>query len=265
MQKTTTNNKFKTLYWYGERYYCGMEVDAALRSAGQENADLKMTLRECHANLQTIYGMYNNNTSNTSNTNHTSSPEESSDYWNAIALANVGPIYTVPICIEPATDIASAEAVSKIAEVASLDSPRSVISGSGSLSYDGGSCGENANKGARGRAVGKRNQEIYLPDGVKISHIAEKYDSDAREMVQYEWIGRYDQSANVIVASQTQQTQQTQQMTYETLKHFAQEHDRETYGENYTPDFTTNVWKNPMFKFYNTVACAWEPLSSLRA
>jgi hypothetical protein len=124
----------------------------------------------------------------------------------------------------------------------------------------------------RGRAIGKRNQEIYLPDGVKISHIAEKFDSDAHEMVQYEWIGWYDQSANMLV--RTVRTMDSfgdgreghggVESTYETLKHFAQEHDRETYGESYVPEFTTNVWKNPMFKFYNTVKCVWEPLSCLR-
>ena len=253
MHKQSTSNNFKMIYWYGERYYCGTAVDAALRSADRENAELKMTLQECHANLQSI------------------TTPISSDYWNAIALANSNAIVgisgdilvcPVPVCVEPATDLASTVVVS-VSE-ARADSPRSVVSSSDTLSYDGGSCdGGSVNKSVRGRAVGKRNQEIYLPDGVKICHIAEKYDSDAREMIQYEWTGQYDQSANVIVALQPSQTQ-TQQMTYETLKHFAQEHDRETYGENYTADFTTNVWTNPLFRFYNTVACAWEPLSSLR-
>lgn len=261
MHKSATNN-FKLLYWYGERYYCGMDVDAAIRSTDQENAELKTTLQECRAHLQTIHGI-----------------SESSEYWNANATATASAgtynlVCPVPVCIEPETDLVSSHLsplkppVSETDPLsfACLDSPRSVISGSGSLSYDGGSCdGSGVTRGARGRAVGKRNQEIYLPDGVRISHIAEKYDSEAREMVQYEWVGRYDQSANVIAASQASQSSQAQQPTYETLKHFAQEHDRETYGENYTPDFTANVWKNPMFKFYNTVARAWEPLSSLRA
>lgn len=219
-----------------------MDVDAAFSAADQENAGPKRNIQECHSNLQTIV-----------------LPGDSSHYWNAIALANSTAIVDnsvcpIPVCVEPATDIIAPETHL----IAAQDSPRSVVSSSSSLSCDG----SGVNKGVRGRAVGKHNQEIYLPDGVKISHIAEKYDSDAREMVQYEWMGCYDRSANVIVASQPSQTQQ---LTYETLKHFAQEHDRETYGENYTPDFTTNVWKNPMFKFYNTVARVWEPLSSLRA
>lgn len=258
MHKQSTSNHFKMIYWYGERYYCGTAVDAALRSADRENAELKITLQECHANLQNMQSF---------------TRPVSSDYWDAIALANSNAIVgisgdilvcPVPVCVEPAIDFASTVVVS-VSEARS-DSPRSVVSCSDTLSYDGGSCdGSSVNKSVRGRAVGKRNQEIYLPDGVKICHIAEKYDSDAREMIQYEWMGRYDQSANVIVALQTSTQTSTQQMTYETLKHFAQEHDRETYGESYTPDFTTNVWTNPLFRFYNTVACAWEPLSSLRA
>lgn len=247
MYQRVNNTNFKTIYWYGERYYCGTDVDAEIRTADQYNLELNAKLQQCHANMRTIRNVCIGNRL----------LPESCDYFTTSALANAGATdCPVPVCFEPASDIAC---------VAAAPCPDS-------FSYDGGSCdGSGSNIGgcsgsgsSRGRAVGKRNQDIYLPDGVKISHIAEKYDSDERKMIQSDWIARYDQASNMIVRVNDAESVETVETCYETLKHFAQEHDRETYGKNYTPDFTGNVWKNSLFRFYNTVSNAWEPLSSLR-
>ena len=249
-----------------------MDVDAAFRSANQENEELIANLQECRANLQTVYNDNYNRDRN------------SSDYWRAVAYSS-----------KP--DRAAESAIELTATAMCPDSPRSDLSGrfSGNLSYDGGSCdggsvggigGGGGGGGARGRAVGKRNQEIYLPDGVKLSHITEKCNSGGGggggggdcggDVAQSEWIGNYNALTNMIVrtidaapapaAPASDEVAQTQQVVvaYETLKHFAQEHDREICGTNYFPEFTTNVWTNQNFKFYNTVSCAWEPLGSLR-
>jgi hypothetical protein len=51
---------------------------------------------------------------------------------------------------------------------------------------------------------------------------------------------------------------------YETLAHFAQEHDKQCWGNDYAPSNTHNVWKNPNYMYYNTVTLKWEPLAKLR-
>jgi len=251
-----------------------MDVDAAFRSANQKNEELIANLQECRANLQIVRDNHGN----------------SSDYWRATAYSSSS----------SKPDRAAESAIELTATAMCPDSPRSDVSGrfSGNLSYDGGSCdggsvggiGGGGGGGARGRAVGKRNQEIYLPDGVKLSHIAEKCNSASigggggdcgGDVAQSEWIGNYNALTNMIVrtidaapapaaaeaeAAASDEVAQTQQIVvaYETLKHFAQEHDREICGTNYFPEFTTNVWTNQNFKFYNTVSRAWEPLGSLR-
>ena len=129
------------------------------------------------------------------------------------------------------------------------DSPRSIGSSAGGSLHGGDGC-------TRGRTVGKRNQDMYLPDGVKLSHVA------GTEDTQSVWIARFDKASNTIIREPDNHL--TSEKAYETLKHFAREHDYATYGDKCSYIETVNVWKNQLFTFYDTVKCKWEPLSALR-
>ena len=145
------------------------------------------------------------------------------------------------------------------------DSPRSVISDSESVRQLRG--GSAAAPGSR--SIGKRNQQFYLPDGcVKLMHVSVglENDTDVQNDDEDKWYGRYDKDKNTIVRTSTdyEMPGSVDICEYETLAHFAQEHDKECWGDNYTPSNTHNVWKNPHYLFFNTVTLKWEPLSKLR-
>ena len=80
------------------------------------------------------------------------------------------------------------------------------------------------------------------------------------------WYGRYEKDKNTIVRTSTEYDlpASVDICEYETLAHFAQEHDKECWGNDYMPSNTHNVWKNPHYLFFNTVTLKWEPLSKLR-
>ena len=253
---------FYTIFWYGERFYAAAEVDAKLRRASREMEYVTSQLVDARSNIETIQNIYNN--------------ASSSDYWNAIANNGTAALhcYNDPSCIEPKSDTAAPAQ-------ADSSSPRSTCS-SNNRSYGrgGGAAG-----GTRGRTIGKRNQEFYIPHGVLLSHTVHSDndcgDDDANSTVRREWIGRYDGPSNTIIrvidvdngAADTNAADADKSgadIVYETLKHFAQEHDREMCKEihkgvqEYRECNTPNVWTNPLFKFYNTVSLKWEPLSALR-
>jgi hypothetical protein len=148
-----------------------------------------------------------------------------------------------------------------------LDSPRSVISESDSVRQRGGSA---AAPGSR--SIGKRNQQFYLPDGcVKLMHVSVGLENDigGTDLQNDEgdkWYGRYEKDKNTIVrtSSEYDLPESVDICEYETLAHFAQEHDKECWGNDYIPSNTHNVWKNPHYLFFNTVTLKWEPLSKLR-
>ena len=145
---------------------------------------------------------------------------------------------------------------------AATDSPRSVISDSDSVRQL---------RAAGSRSIGKRNQQFYLPDGcVKLMHVSvgleNETTSDAPNDDGDKWYGRYEKDKNTIVRTSTEYDlpESVDICEYETLAHFAQEHDKECWGDNYVPSNTHNVWKNPHYLFFNTVTLKWEPLSKLR-
>ena len=150
-----------------------------------------------------------------------------------------------------------------------LDSPRSVISESDSVRQRGGSA---AAPGSR--SIGKRNQQFYLPDGcVKLMHVSVGLENetggsitDVQNDEGDKWYGRYEKDKNTIVRTSTEYDlpESVDICEYETLAHFAQEHDKECWGNDYIPSNTHNVWKNPHYLFFNTVTLKWEPLSKLR-
>lgn len=145
-----------------------------------------------------------------------------------------------------------------------VDSPRSVISDSESVRQRGGSAAA-----AGSRSIGKRNQQFYLPDGcVKLMHVSVglENDTDLQNDEGDKWYGRYEKDKNTIMRTSTEyeSPESVDICEYETLAHFAQEHDKECWGDNYTPSNTHNVWKNPHYLFFNTVTLKWEPLSKLR-
>ena len=265
MNKMFPNNNFKTIYWYGERYYCAAEVDAHINVCGagtKSNPPPHLPARidpSCmyvksselfsRAYSCSIAAKETKSTSSLmdANENMESGSVSATDYWNAIAndgtLALSSPACSPSHCISP---IPSKPEVTTHSEP--VDSPHSVTSSTST------GCG-----GSRGRAIGKRNQEFYLPDGgVRLSHVSTGYHGGECEA----WFGRYDKKSNTIVRTPDADTDTTIAV-YETLAHFAQEHDREVHHSDTTRD-TPNVWKNNLFTFYNTVTCEWEPLSSLR-
>ena len=148
------------------------------------------------------------------------------------------------------------------------DSPRSVISESESVRQRGGSA---ATPGSR--SIGKRNQQFYLPDGcVKLMHVSVGLENDTGGITDVQndegdkWYGRYEKDKNTIVRTSTEYDlpASVDICEYETLAHFAQEHDKECWGNDYIPSNTHNVWKNSHYLFFNTVTLKWEPLSKLR-
>ena len=160
--------------------------------------------------------------------------------------------------------------------VKTLDSPRSVISESDSVRQRGGSAASSAAAAAAAagsRSIGKRNQQFYLPDGcVKLMHVSvvvHENDIGVTDVQNDEgdkWYGRYEKDKNTIVRTSTEYDLpgSVDICEYETLAHFAQEHDKECCGNDYMPSNTHNVWKNPHYLFFNTVTLKWEPLSKLR-
>lgn len=143
-------------------------------------------------------------------------------------------------------------------------SPRSVISESSQ--NNNRTAGQNPGS----RSIGKRNQQFYLPDGsVKLMHISVE-DRDRTDGEHDEgsdkWYGRYEKEKNTIMRTSTEYDlpESVDICEYETLAHFAQEHDKQCWGNDYTPSNTHNVWKNPYYMYYNTVTLKWEPLARLR-
>lgn len=145
-------------------------------------------------------------------------------------------------------------------------SPRSVISESSAYSHTRHTHTQNPGS----RSIGKRNQQFYLPDGsVKLMHISVE-DRDRTDGEHDEgsdkWYGRYEKEKNTIMRTSTEYDlpESVDICEYETLAHFAQEHDKQCWGNDYTPSNTHNVWKNPYYMYYNTVTLKWEPLARLR-
>jgi hypothetical protein len=143
-----------------------------------------------------------------------------------------------------------------------LDSPRSVISDSDSVRQ---------HRVAGSRSIGKRNQQFYLPDGcVKLVHVSVGLENETTSEAPNDdgdkWYGRYEKDKNTIMRTSTEYDlpASVDICEYETLAHFAQEHDKECWGDDYIPSNTHNVWKNSHYLFFNTVTLKWEPLSKLR-
>ena len=215
--KLFTRNQFKTIYWYGERYYCAAEVDAHMNDCCDLNKT-KSIMDE--------------------NENMESGSVSATDYW--LAIANEGTL---------ALSSSTQSSKPMVARFEPADSPHSVTSSTSA------GCG---GASSRGRAIGKRNQEFYLPDGgVRLSHVSTGCDVGKGEA----WFGRYDKQSNTIIRTLDADTD-IAIAVYETLAHFAQEHDRDVHHSD--PKDTPNVWKNHLFTFFNTVTCEWEPLSNLR-
>ena len=243
---------FTTMYVYGTRVYCAAEVDAAIKQLVDKNNDIATMLHDVRVNMQDIQTMYAS----------ASEPTSSSDYWNTVAISATTSMAAMAAMASSIPEPTREEVASTLttlsvhendhaeyAPAPAPDSPRSISSSAGGSLYGGDGC-------TRGRAVGKRNQDMYLPDGVKISHVAGTEDAPS------EWIARFDKASNTIIREPDNDLKT--EKVYETLKHFAREHDYETYGDKCSYIETTNVWKNPLFTFYNTVKCEWEPLSALR-
>ena len=249
---------FTTMYVYGTRLYCAAEVDAAIQQLVAKNNDFATMLHDVRVNMQDIQTMYASASA--------SEPISSSEYWNNVAMSATTSMASVAASSIPEPtreEIASTLTTSNSAVTLSVhendhadmpheaapDSPRSISSSAGGSLYGGDGC-------ARGRAVGKRNQDMYLPDGVKLSHVAGTEDEPS------EWIARFDKASNTIIREPDNELKT--EKVYETLKHFAREHDYATYGDKCSYIETVNVWKNQLFTFYDTVKCKWEPLSALR-
>lgn len=227
-------NKFRTIYWHGERYYCAAEVDAHMKAPATESA-------VCNSNQKKEKPLVMDEYENIE-----SGSVSATDYWNAIA--NDG-----TIALSSSSSPAHSPCKTVVTHSEPADSPRSVTSSASTGAGGGGAS-------SRGRAIGKRNQEFYLPEGgVRLSHV-----SIGRNDTLNEWFGKYDKESNTIIRTSDAYTD-TEIAIYETLAHFAQEHDRSMQHSDYK-DYkdTPNVWKNHLFTFYNTVTCNWEPLSNLR-
>lgn len=139
-------------------------------------------------------------------------------------------------------------------------SPRSVVSESSAYSHTRHTCTQNTGS----RSIGKRNQQFYLPDGfVKLMHVSTDGELDEGSD---KWYGRYEKEKNTIMRTSTEYDlpESVDICEYETLAHFAQEHDKQSWGNDYAPSNTHNVWKNPHYMYYNTVTLKWEPLARLR-
>ncbi len=264
MDNIFPNSKFKTIYWYGERYYCAAEVDAHINTSGTGSNPQPLTPTTCMRSGPPMYvkgselfplahscmkvaqarrAQLETQATEANLNSNTESGVSATDYWNAIAndgtMALSSPTRSPSPC-KPA-----------VMQSGPADSPHSVTS---SASTGGGGVGASS----RGRAIGKRNQEFYLPDGgVRLSHISTGCDAGEGQA----WFGKYDKKSNTIIRTLDANTD-TAIAVYETLAHFAQEHDHEV-NQTDARD-TPNVWKNQLFTFYNTVTCRWEPLSSLR-
>lgn len=261
------NKSFRMIYWYGERYYCAADVDAHMNASGTGTpppatgpcmrigppmyvksselvslaqscvkvAQAKRTEAEAKAEAKSTMNLNDENMENME-----SGSVSATEYWNAIAHDG-----TIALSSPMQSPSKSAVMHSEPA-----DSPHSVTS---SASTGGGGGGASS----RGRAIGKRNQDFYLPEGgVRLSHV-----SIGHNDVLNEWFGKYDKDSNIIIRTPDAATD-TAIAIYETLAHFAQEHDRLMQHSEYKD--TPNVWKNHLFTFYNTVTCKWEPLSNLR-
>jgi hypothetical protein len=153
----------------------------------------------------------------------------------------------------PATEI---ETETEAIKTTTADSPRSVISESESVRQRGGSAAA-----VGSRSIGKRNQQFYLPDGcVKLMHVSVGLENDIGGITDVQndegdkWYGRYEKDKNTIVRTSTEYelAESVDICEYETLAHFAQEHDKECWGNDYIPSNTHNVWKNPHYLFFNT-------------
>jgi len=265
IDKIFPNSKFKTIYWHGERYYCAAEVDAHIKTSGTgtgsnqqpltpacmrtdppmyvKGSDLFPLAHSCMkvAQARRAQAEAEAEANETNLNSNTESSVSATDYWNA--TANDGTIaLSSPTCSPSPCKPAAMQS-------GPADSPHSVTS-SASTGGGGGA--------SRGRAIGKRNQEFYLPDGgVRLSHVSTGCDAGEADV----WFGKYDKKSNTIIRTSDADTD-TAIAVYETLAHFAQEHDHEV-NQTDARD-TPNVWKNQLFTFYNTVTCEWEPLSSLR-
>jgi hypothetical protein len=171
---------------------------------------------------------------------------------------------SVPVTTETETE-------TETIKTTAVDSPRSVISESESVRQRGGSAAAAA---PGSRSIGKRNQQFYLPDGcVKLMHVSVGLENDTGGGIADvpndegdKWYGRYEKDKNTIVRTSTDYDlpESVDICEYETLAHFAQEHDKECWGDDYIPSNTHNVWKNSHYLFFNTVTLKWEPLSKLR-
>ena len=243
-------NKFRTIYWYGEQYYCAAEVDAHMKANVTANvtANMKATTATESAVCNSKQKQENPFVMDEYE-NIESGSVSATDYWNAIATdGTIALLLSSPAQSPCNTDVTHSEPA---------DSPRSVtISAS-----TGGGGGGGGGTSSRGRAIGKRNQEFYLPEGgVRLSHV-----SIGRNDSLNEWFGKYDKESNTIIRT-PDATTDTAIAIYETLAHFAQEHDRSMQQHSEYKDYkdTPNVWKNHLFTFYNTVTCKWEHLSNLR-
>jgi len=167
----------------------------------------------------------------------------------------------------PDTETEAIETIETIkTATAASDSPRSVISDSDSVRQRGGSAAA-----VGSRSIGKRNQQFYLPDGcVKLMHVSVGLENETTSEAPNDdgdkWYGRYEKDKNTIVRTSTEYDlpESVDICEYETLAHFAQEHDKECWGDDYIPSNTHNVWKNSHYLFFNTVTLKWEPLSKLR-
>ncbi len=168
-------------------------------------------------------------------------------------ITNSDTTTSVPVPLESAKlsveNLHSANSVS--------ESPRSMVSDSSDRKH--------ATTGSR--CIGKRNQQFYLPDGyVKLMHVSVDPSTETDYESSNIWYGRYEKDKNIIVRTNIEYDlpDSVDISEYETLAHFAQEHDKECWGSEYIPSNTHNVWKNPHYMFYNTVTLKWEPLSRLR-
>jgi hypothetical protein len=225
-QRHPIHSDIKIIYHYGERYYSASAVDALLPQTQQQQTQQKQTQQTQQKQTQQTQQKQTHESAATSET--------------------------------------ETEAI----KTTTADSPRSVISESESVRQRGGSA---AAPGSR--SIGKRNQQFYLPDGcVKLMHISVGLENDIGGITDVQnddgdkWYGRYEKDKNTIVRTSTEYelAESVDICEYETLAHFAQEHDKECWGDNYTPSNTHNVWKNSHYLFFNTVTLKWEPLSKLR-
>ena len=199
---------------------------------------------------------------------------------NAVISAESIITVAVPVPVPvPGPQCNDAEMIDHEPAYSCKSSPRSVTSSSaGGGGLSGGAC-------SGSRAIGKRNQQFYLPDGfVKLMHISvdsasasataasthhskiNPNDASGEHAHAHKWYGRYDKEKNTIMRTTAdyELPESVDIMEYETLSHFAQEHDKECWGNDYIPSNTHNVWKNPYFLYFNTVTLEWEPLSKLR-